>query len=502
MICVSVCAQTAVEMIAKIKSAVPLADVIEVRFDCLQSSELDQALNKTRIWHEQNSAKLLATLRTKEQGGKRDILQEERIKFWSAGNGTVFWGGDLEEDIIERSLDCLWFERICSCHDISERTSNVKEIFDRLIDTKATVIKIAVTTSTITDAIPLWNLLNRACSERKQFIPIAMGEAGKWTRILGLAHGAYMTYAALGEGEKTADGQITARDMIEVYRVKELDKDTAVYGVIGDPVSSSLSPYLHNAGFAAGAINAVFLPLLVQNLDEFIRRMVARTTREVELNFAGFSVTMPHKRSIMRHLDAIDAVAERIGAVNTVRIEQGKLIGYNTDAHGFIAPLKAKFGDVKDARVAVIGAGGAARACVYALENEGADITVLSRDLRKAETLADEFRVKSEQLTADHGPLATDIVVNATPLGMKGPLENRSPLTSEQLKGVKSVYDLVTRSGVTPFVADAEKCGAKTIDGLEMLISQGLRQFEIWTGREAPDSVMRHAVMARLNQMI
>ena len=105
-----------------------------------------------------------------------------------------------------------------------------------------------------------------------------MGEAGKWTRILGLAHGAYLTYAALDDGQETADGQITAREMIEVYRVKELDRETKVYGVIGDPVSGSLSPYLHNAAFADADINSVFIPLLVKDLDAFMTRMVLPAT--------------------------------------------------------------------------------------------------------------------------------------------------------------------------------------------------------------------------------
>ena len=218
-------------------------------------------------------------------------------------------------------------------------------------------------------------------------------KAGKWTRILGLAHGAYLTYAALDPGDETAAGQLTAKDLIEVYRVRELDRDTQVYGVIGDPVSWSLSPYIHNAAFAAAGINAVFIPLQVKDLDEFIRRMVRNDSREVELNFAGFAVTMPHKQAIMRHLDDIDPAAEKIGAVNTVKIDGDRLIGYNTDAYGFIEPLRSKYSGLKGSRVAILGAGGAARACIYSLQQENADITVLARDERKAKGLADDFGI-------------------------------------------------------------------------------------------------------------
>lgn len=507
-ICISVCAQTADEMIAKIKRAEEFADVIEVRFDCLETAifnstksfESDRVTDALadKIFNLHLSIPRISTLRTKDQGGHRELFQSERTNFWNSGWETEY--ADLEEDIVDDPMYGLWQNRIVSRHFFSEVPTDLNPIYDSLGKHNADIIKIAITTKDVADCLTVWKLLERAKSENKQLIPIAMGDAGKWTRILGLAHGSYMTYASLDEGEETADGQITAEDLTEVYRVKELDKSTAVYGVIGDPVSSSRSPYMHNAAFAETGINAVFLPLLVKNLDEFIRRMVAPATREVELNFAGFSVTMPHKQTIMKHLDEIDAVAAKIGAVNTVNIIDDKLIGYNTDAHGFITPLKTKFGDLKNARVAILGAGGAARACVYALVEEGAEVTVLARDLQRANSFADEFNVKVAQLTTDHRPLTTDIVVNATPLGMKGAFENESPLTAEQLEGVRFVYDLVTRADDTPLVREANKAGIPAIGGFEMLIEQGARQFEIWTGRDAPVQLMRQSVTARLSK--
>ena len=498
-ICISVCAETADQMIAKIKRAEPLADIIEVRFDCLNPADLKKALETVA----KLNSTCLITFRPREQGGKREISLSERLPFWESifalpSTNLII---DIEADPnITTALAASKVPRVISYHSFGVGSADTEAIFEKMMDFEAEAYKIASTVEDAAAAISVWRSIDKAAAVGGRAVPIAMGDAGKWTRILGLAHGAYMTYASLDEGEETADGQITAKDLIEVYRVKELDKNTDVYGVIGNPASSSMSPYMHNAAFAASEINAVFLPLLVINLDEFIRRMVAAATREVELNFAGFSVTMPHKQTIMKDLDEIDAVAAKIGAVNTVKITDGKLIGYNTDAHGFITPLKNKLSDLKNARVAVIGAGGAARACVYALTQEGADVTVLSRDLGKAEALADEFSVKVDQLSADHRPLAADVIVNATPLGMKGALENRSPLTSEQVKGVKFVYDLVTRLGDTPLVAEAKKAGIAAIGGVEMLISQGVKQFEIWTGREAPAELMTQSVMARLSK--
>lgn len=507
-ICVPVCSETADEMIKNIRQAEEFADVIEVRFDCLKKNELEGLLfqrtypGPSNDVVESTTTPLISTFRSKEQGGGRELSFVEREAFWTSGHETEYC--DVEEDVVEiTELPWLWGNRICSYHDFLGIPPDLEALYWRLANTEAEKVKIAVQADDITDAIPVWKLLEfgRPYGELspRKVIPVAMGDAGKWTRILGLAHGAYLTYAALGTGDETAPGQITARDMIEVYRVKELDQETKVYGIIGDPVAGSLSPYMLNPAFTANEINAVYLPLLVKDLDAFIVRMVRAGTREVELNFGGFSVTMPHKQAIMKHLDAIDPVAEAIGAVNTVKIDGDKLIGYNTDAYGFITPLKEKFGDLKDARVAVFGAGGAARACVYALKQENADVTVFARDIYKAESFGEEFAVKIAEINkAD--PSDFDILVDTTPLGMKGPSENDSLFTAEQLKGVKFVYDLVTKPDDTPIMREAKKAGIPAIDGTEMLIAQGAKQFEIWTGRDAPVELMRNAILTRTSQ--
>ncbi len=509
-ICISVCAGTVDELIAQIKRAEELADIIEVRFDCLDPKEFDYHDSTFKDAQEKHGRikdvagyeSILTTFRIKEQGGLREIDQDERSNFWAAGIETEYV--DLEEDQIDDSFAWLWNTRICSFHDFSGVSADLESIFDRLAKNDAEVIKMAIAANDITDAIPVWKLFDYARRykqvSRPKVIPIAMGEAGKWTRILGLAHGSFLTYAALDAGRETADGQITAKDLIETYRVKELDENTQVFGVIGNPVSQSLSPYMHNPSFAAVGVNAVFMHLLVKDIDEFMRRMVKVETREVELNFGGFSVTMPHKQSIMKYLDAIDLTAEKIGAVNTVKIDDGKLTGYNTDAYGFITPLKVRLGSLRDARVAIFGAGGASRACVYALKEEGADVTVFARDIAKAEAFANKFDIKYEQLTTDHRQLTTDIIVDATPIGMKGPFENETLFIADELAGVKFVYDLVTRSTDTPLIREANKAGIPALGGIEMLLAQGAKQFEIWTGLEASVEMMRDSIVSRMQK--
>jgi 3-dehydroquinate dehydratase/shikimate dehydrogenase len=361
----------------------------------------------------------------------------------------------------------------------------------------ASTLKVAITVEDAADAIYVWRLLDPGIG--RGVIPIAMGEAGKWTRILGLAHGAPMTYASIDRGGETAPGQISARDLRDVFRVKELNLQTDVYGVIAGDTSYSLSPYMHNAAFKHTGINSVFIPIQVANLDSFMRRMVKPARREVELNFKGFSVTNPHKQAIMKHLDSIDETAQEIGAVNTVKIQGGRLHGYNTDAPGFIDPLRKVFGALADSRVAVVGAGGAARACVYALKQEGADVTVLARDAARASAFAEEFGVKSAALASDGG-LNTEILVNASPLGTRGSSEGEAVATTDELDGVKLVYDLVYNPEETELLRRAKIAGAKTLGGMEMLVAQGAQQFVIWTGVDAPINEMKAALNRRLKE--
>ena len=501
-LCISVGAETIDELIPKIAAADELADVIEVRFDHLSGKELDLANWETasqKLKHlllSQTDTPWITTLRVKEQGGRRELNNDERNNFWNSGNETEY--GDFEEDILEGSFDRLWSDRICSYHDMIGPPDDLEAIYSRLALADADIIKIAYHSQDATDAIPVWKLLDRAGG--RKLIPIAMGEAGKWTRVLGLAHGAFLTYAALDNEGETAPGQLTASEMIDVYRVKELDLETKVYGVIGDPVSSSLSPVIHNTAFAASGINAVFIPLLVHDLEAFMRRMVITATREVELNFGGFAVTMPHKREIIKHLDEIDPIAEAVGAVNTVNIVGGKLIGHNTDLHGFIDTLKRYFGDLHGTSVAIIGSGGAARACIYGLKHEKTEVTIFARDETKARTMTEQFGTRSFALSkfkdesSRHSNSQFDIVVNATPVGMHGKLEEQTPITADELAGVKFVFDLVTRAGDTPLIREAKMAGVPAIGGFEMLLSQGMKQFEIWTGQTAPEEIMRDAI--------
>jgi 3-dehydroquinate dehydratase/shikimate dehydrogenase len=495
-ICISICSDKSTELLRRIDLAAQLADVIELRLDCLDTVEIESLLNKLP----EIPTQYLITFRPRKQGGHSDADRIEREKFWSYAMshlGEHDFLVDHEGDI-DFPLKLSPDRTIVSLHDFDNTVIDLPYQFEVLSQLTGKTIKIAVTAMDSTDAIEVWNLLAIAEKKNLRVIPIAMGEAGKWTRVLGLAHGSPMTYASLDAGDETAPGQIAADVLRDVYRVKELDRNTRVYSVIAGDTSYSLSPYMHNAAFKARGLNAVFIPMQVADLDAVMRRMVKGETREIELNFHGFSVTNPHKQSVMNYLDRVDETARTIGAVNTVMIENNKLHGYNTDAAGFIRPLTKALGDLSGARVSVVGAGGAARACVYALKREGADVTLLVRDPQKASALADEFDVAVEELTNAVEPLATDILVNATPLGTRGSAENETIATADAMLGVKLVCDLVYNPIETRLLREAKLAGARTVGGLDMLIAQGAKQFEIWSGQAAPLETMRRSIEGRL----
>jgi len=487
-LCISISAETGEGLIEKLVRASDMADLVEARFDGLEHGEADRVFTHLRS-HPELARRLLMTYRSPER--------EKRLAFWRSAADIDAWGIDLEPDIFHE-VACAAANRVCSDHS-TDPEPDIDAIYARLRRAGATLLKIAAPANEAAGAISVWRVIERAMSDNVDIIPIAMGEAGKWTRILGLAHGAYLTYASLADGEETADGQISARDMLDVYRVKMLNRETEVYGVVAGDTNYSVSPWLHNAAFKNAEMNRVFVPFETRDLGDFIRRMIRGESREVELNIRGLSVTNPHKSEIIGHLDRIEPAAAKIGAVNTVKIEDDRLIGYNTDASGFMLPLKKVLGDLKRAHVGIAGAGGAARACAYALKQAGADVTIFARSRRKAEVLADQLGVKvARDNSFKLG--SVDILVNATPLGTRGPTQDMAVARAEQMNGMKLVYDLVYNPMETRLVKEAKRAGVAAIGGLDMLIAQGRMQFEIWTGEQAPFAPMAAAVKARLSK--
>jgi len=353
-------------------------------------------------------------------------------------------------------------------------------------------LKIAFSANDAVDCLVAFQLLERAQRDERELIAIAMGQAGVMTRILGLSCGSFLTYGSVDENSATAPGQLTARDLREVYRVDRINRQTQITGLIGRPVAHSLSPYIHNRAFAEANMNAVFIPFEVNDVDAFVRRMVRPGSRAIDWNLRGLSVTAPHKTAVMEHLDWIEPAAKDIGAVNTIVIDDNQLRGYNTDATPFIETLKARIGSLANVRCAVIGAGGAARAIIYGLKNESAAVTVFARDVTRAEALADVHHGEVLHLS-DENFEGYDVVINATPLGTRGILEAETPATANQLRGVRLAYDLVYNPLETQFMREARAAGCEAVGGLEMLIAQAVEQFKLWRGTMPDVAAMRAA---------
>jgi len=271
-----------------------------------------------------------------------------------------------------------------------------------------------------------------------------------------------------------------------------IDAATRLYCVLGNPVAQSKSPVIHNAAFAAVGINGVYVALAVSDIGA---AMAAVRT----LNIGGASVTIPHKVSIMAHLDAVDQTARAIGAVNTVVNRDGRLTGHNTDWQGAMDALGEKTA-IDGRQVLVLGAGGAARAVAYGIKSRGGHLLVTNRTMTRGERLAGEFggravsQDQAEALAAEGG---VDVLINTTSVGM-APAVDACPLSPGCLRSEMTIMDIVYNPLETRLLAAARAAGCIIVDGLSMFVCQGGRQFEHWAGVAAPTAVMREAAWQAL----
>jgi shikimate dehydrogenase len=268
-----------------------------------------------------------------------------------------------------------------------------------------------------------------------------------------------------------------------------IDAHTSLFGVIGNPVGHSLSPVMHNRAFATIGTNAVYLAFRVTDLDSAIKGIKA-------LNVKGVSVTVPHKIAVMEYLDEIEQTAARIGSVNTIVNKQGRLIGYNTDWFGALEALRTRT-TIQGKSVALIGAGGAARAIGFGLKSAGGQLTILNRSRTTGENLAGELQADFLPLEACQ-PGRYDVLINTTPVGMH-PDTAATPIAKKELSPQMVVMDIVYNPLETRFLKEAAATGCRTVNGVDMFVFQGAQQFKLWTGQKAPVEVMRRAVLNCLN---
>jgi len=494
LICIPITETDYEKFLAAIHEAETVSDAIELRLDYLPAQDLSQVLKQLQRSIGQIGKPLIFTFRPVEQGGKRKLSLSERQNFWRMLPLEIIEAmafADFEIDLAESfaaGSPIPWNKVICSWHSLEGTPENLFEIYQRLDRTQAAVNKIATKANRISDCLSLLELID-ARHSAKPTIVIGMGMPGIMTRVLGLSRGALLTFGALRRGAESAIGQPTVDELANLYRVRQLTRESEIFGVIGKPIGHSRSPFMHNTALQAAGRDGVYLPLEVDDLDEFIRDFARPAMRKIDWRLRGLSVTIPYKTAIIPYLDYLDPIATSIGAVNTVVVEGEQLHGYNTDVMGAMNPLEQLI-DLNGAGVALLGAGGSARAVCYGLKQRGALVTIHARDLDKARILAHEFGANVREIESFDGQ--ADIVINCTPVGMRGHSEGDSPIDVNCLSGVKLVYDLVYNPEETALLSGGERAGCRTLGGLEMLAAQAAEQFRLWTGLEMTSEKTRN----------
>ena len=503
-LCVAIQAASPAELMERAEAALADSKFLEFRLDSLPKPA--SALPKVKEFlAAHRDTTVLATCRRKHFGGQftGSLKAEMEVLLEAAEAGCQIVDLEVEsaEEAAPRQLDQLRdglraasTALIISFHDFS-RTKNLDQVALRISVFQPDFVKVVSTAKSLADNLAVLKLIE-SHSRSAEVVGLAMGEEGLVSRVLGLRAGAPFTFAAPSDGPATgpalatAPGQLTVRALRDLYRVEQLDQATRICGVAGDPIAHSLSPLMHNAAFRRENVNAILLPLLTRKINDLIT--VAR-----ELPLAGAAVTMPLKQEVLPHLANSDPITARIGACNTLRTGvDGKLYGFNTDVAGVVRPLERRL-KLQGARIVVIGAGGAARAAVFGLVEQGAEVFVVNIIHEDAVKLAKQ--AKAKVLKRDQFAKSSfDVLINATPCGMAGNKQTM-PIAENELNA-SLVFDMVYNPLETPLLKLAKERGLPTISGVEMFVQQGARQFEIWTGKPAPEAEMMRVVELELRR--
>ena len=488
------------------------AEAVEIRCDGLAEPNADAIL---KMIHSVQKCKLpvIVTCRDVSEGGVHPVDFSVRLSILKQAVEANADYIDVEfaqfkhpdvHSVLKAALEGSETRLILSCHNFDGPFDDITILYESILTLYPDAIpKIVYKAGHINDCFAAFELLQQA---DRPLIAFCMGADGLISRVLAKKFGSVLTFASLDDDAQTAPGQVSVAKMKQMYRWDGIDKDTEIFGVIGNPVGHSLSPALFNACFDSQKINAVFLHFLVQGGEAEFNAFLDAACEHYKLGFGGFSVTMPHKTNALnysnRHGDYVDNLAEAIGSVNTLKIGfNGLLSAYNTDYAGAMDALAGVFGgdrhSLHEKKVAVLGAGGVSRAVVAGLVDVGARVRIYNRTLSKAESLAKEFRCKFagiDELT-EH---TADVVVNCTSLGMHPKMEG-CPVPEGYLTAEMTVFDTVYNPLETKLLKMAKDAGAKTVNGAEMFIRQAMAQYHIYIGEEPDEDLMRKAVYEALS---
>jgi shikimate dehydrogenase/3-dehydroquinate dehydratase type I len=459
------------------------ADLVEFRFDALRHATPADVRTLAAAF----GPRSIGTLRTLGQGGSHGSDRATRHALLQEICRQPFRYADVEltSDAIHlgeyaKLARSRGKDLIVSHH--FDRPSPAVEVADVLEACLAqgTVGKVAVPCQTVDQAVDLVDVARR--QKKSRFVLIGMGSAGGITRILAEDLGQEIQYA--GGHRATAPGQLDLDDAIRLRA-----KDGLILGLLGHPLGHSISPQIHEAALAALGLSGVYVPFDLEG--DSIEPLLQDAER---LRIRGLNVTIPYKETVAGLLDELDADAKATGAVNTVVLRNGWATGHNTDVYGFRMSLRLLGLRVGSRSVLVLGAGGAAKAIVHVLLREGASVQIANRTPDRARALAASFEDPIDIIAIEDldrsGPW--DLLVNATPVGTTG-VESSVPIGDAVVRKARFVYDLVYNPRETPLLQSARRLGTKGTAGLDMLLHQAGKSFELWTGHNAPIADMRKA---------
>ncbi|KAK9845273.1 hypothetical protein WJX81_001847 [Elliptochloris bilobata] len=500
-------------MVDEIDEAAALqADIIELRLDFLQDlTEPERTLQSLFSACQAHGLPYIVTYRPNWEGGQYGGGEEERLMVLGLAR-------DLGAPYVDMELKAApaftashggkaapaGSRLILSHHDYdgTPDAETLQGILGRMTAAGADVPKIACVATDVADSA---RMLQLAADSPTPIIALSMGERGLPCRILAPKFGGVLTFGALSAGRESAPGQPTVQQLRQLFRLPQQRASTQVFGIVGKPVSHSRSPALHNAAFEAGGVDAVYVPLLTDDLP----RMLAAFGPPAfpASGFNGFSVTIPHKVAALEAADEADEVAAKIGAANTlVRQPDGSLKAYNTDWSAALDAVEAGLGGgerpLAGKRVVVLGAGGTGRAIAFGAQQRGATVLIANRTRAAAEALAEALGEGASAMGLEElagGGAAGDVLMNTTSVGM-APAADATPVPAAALAGFKLVFDAIYTPLETRLLREAKEAQCKTVSGVEMFVRQAAQQFELFTGQPAPLDVMRAAVLKSLGQ--
>ncbi len=457
------------------------AKLIELRLDYIGRS-----IDLTRLLKNRPTP-VVITCRRKEDGGRWDRSEEERLVILRSAIAMGVEYVDLEDDIATKIPRYGKTKRIISSHNFEGTPDDLELIHSELSKLDADIVKIAALANTFSDVRRMLHLMKNA---KVPTIAISMGDIGTVTRILGPSFGAPFTFCVYSSERRVAPGQLTFDQMLNLYRVDTIDAKTKLYGVVADPVAHSYSPLIHNSAFAAQEINARYIPFRVPHFDLANFLDWCR-----EYGVGGLSVTIPHKETIIEYLHQADTAAKEIGAVNTVLFTPEATVGYNTDYRASLDCLTEAISKINPAPepfkglgVLLLGAGGVSRAIGYGLARRGANVMISSRTPERSEALAQAIGGKAIPWASRYD-IKPQVIVNGSPVGMFPDLDS-SPYDAAKLVEGQLVFDTVYNPERTLLLKSAKAARCSVISGLQMFIRQAAYQYRLFTGKEPPVATM------------